>query len=394
MERAHVVQPVGELHEQHAHVVGDRKQELAQIFRLLGFLGDEIELLQLGQALDQRTDLLAEQLVDFRARRRRILDGVVQECSRDRRVVELEVGQDRRDFERMREIGIAGGALLLAMLLHRVDVGAVEQRFVRIRVVAADAVDQFVLPHHLRLGGPFLLVDRDRKRSRHVQRGAGARLVLHPRQLGVRSRHIRSGRRRDAALNPMMLTRCFSLPARLRHRVKKQKGPAEPGLRYVDITRVLFLFFRLRLWGREALQTLQKFLLAHVFHGDVGVVGIDRARRSNQRRLRFRLINLDIFLQRVNQVFFQVLRRDRGLGNLAQCNHRVLVVVAIDGNLRSGRHHARAVARKQNEFKSIFDLIDTIFDGDAGHWLGTPQSWVVRLELAQLVPICPQIRKN
>ena len=35
-QRAHVVQPVGELDEQHAHIVGDRQQQLAQVLGLLG----------------------------------------------------------------------------------------------------------------------------------------------------------------------------------------------------------------------------------------------------------------------------------------------------------------------------------------------------------------------
>ena len=133
VERAHVVQPVGELDQQHAHVVGDRQQQLAQVFRLLGFLGDEVELLQLGEALDQRADVAPEQAVDLGARGCGILDGVVQQRGGDGRVVELEVGEDRRHFDRMREIRIARGAPLLAMRLHGVDIGAVEQRLVGIR---------------------------------------------------------------------------------------------------------------------------------------------------------------------------------------------------------------------------------------------------------------------
>ena len=43
LERAHVVQPVGELDQQHAHVVGDGEQELAQVLGLLGLARDEIE---------------------------------------------------------------------------------------------------------------------------------------------------------------------------------------------------------------------------------------------------------------------------------------------------------------------------------------------------------------
>ena len=192
-QRAHVVQPVGELDQQHAHVVGDRQQELAQVLRLLRLLGDEVELLELGQALDQRADVVAEHLVDLGAGRGGILDGVVQQGGRDGGVVELEVGQDRRHFERMREIGVAGGALLLAVRLHGVDIGAVEQRLAGVRIVALDALDQVVLPHHLRLRrlGRFYwhfngLSDQI---ETAVERRPGPGLVLHPRQVGRRTRH-------------------------------------------------------------------------------------------------------------------------------------------------------------------------------------------------------------
>ena len=149
-ERAHVVQTVGELDQQNAHVVGDREQELAQVLRLLGFLGDEVELGELGQTFDQPADIIAEHLVDLGPRRVGILDGVVQQRGGDGRIVELEVGEDRRDFERMGEIRVAGGPLLLAMGFHGVDIGAVEQRLVGLGIVAAHPVDQVVLPHHLR----------------------------------------------------------------------------------------------------------------------------------------------------------------------------------------------------------------------------------------------------
>ena len=62
------MQPVGELDQQHARVVGDRQQELAEVLGLLRVLGDEIELAELGQAVDQAADLLAERLVDVLAR--------------------------------------------------------------------------------------------------------------------------------------------------------------------------------------------------------------------------------------------------------------------------------------------------------------------------------------
>ena len=148
LERAHVVQTVRELDEQHADVARNGDQELAEIFRLLGLLGDEVEALDLGQAIDQAADLGAEHLVDFGPRRVGILDHVVQQRRRDGRVVELQVGQDGGDFERMGEIGRAGGALLVAVRLHRIDVRAVEQRLVRLWIVFQNPFDEFVLPHH------------------------------------------------------------------------------------------------------------------------------------------------------------------------------------------------------------------------------------------------------
>ena len=48
VERAHVVQPVGKLDQQHAHIGCDRQQQLAQVLRLLGLLGDQVEFLELG----------------------------------------------------------------------------------------------------------------------------------------------------------------------------------------------------------------------------------------------------------------------------------------------------------------------------------------------------------
>ena len=177
LQRAHVVQAVGELDQQHADVVGDRQQQLAQVFGLLGLARDQLQPLQLGQPLDQRADLVAEHLVDLGAGGLGILDGVVQQRRDDGGIVELEIGEDRRDLERMREIGIAGCAGLRAMRLHGIDIGAVQQILVGVRVVGADAFDQIVLPHHARarrLGG---LARRRRRRRRHGDRiGRGLHL--------------------------------------------------------------------------------------------------------------------------------------------------------------------------------------------------------------------------
>ncbi len=152
VERAHVVEAVGELDEEDAHVLRDRQQQLAQVLRLGGLPGHQVELLELGQALDQLADVGAEQIVDLLARGRGVLDRVVQQRDRDGRLVEMHVGEDRRHFERVGEIGIPRGALLMAMLLHGVDIGLVQKGFIDVGLVALDALDKLVLTHHRRGG--------------------------------------------------------------------------------------------------------------------------------------------------------------------------------------------------------------------------------------------------
>jgi hypothetical protein len=80
----------------------------------------------------------------------------------------------------------------------------------------------------------------------------------------------------------------------------------------------------------------------------------------------------------MDQLFLQIVGRDRLVGDLAQRNNRVLVAVAIDGERRPGRDEPRAMAREQHELEAVFDLVDAILDGDASHGrllLGCRTEW-------------------
>ena len=142
------MQPVGELHQQHADVVAEREQELAQVLGGALVLRLRLDLAELGHAVDQPRDVLAEQLLDLLGSRERVLDRVVEDRGDDRLVVELQVGEDAGDLDRMAEIGVADGAHLGAVRLHREDVGAVDQPLVRVGIVGADLLDQLILPQH------------------------------------------------------------------------------------------------------------------------------------------------------------------------------------------------------------------------------------------------------
>ena len=151
-DRAHVVQAVGELDQQHADIGRHRQQQLAEILRLLGAVGLGLlfQTRKLGDAVDEARDLGPEHALDLVDRGQRILDRVVQQRRHDRRGVELESRQDARDFQRVRKIRIARGAHLRAMHLHREDIGAVDQIFVGVGIVGFDALDQFESAHHRR----------------------------------------------------------------------------------------------------------------------------------------------------------------------------------------------------------------------------------------------------
>ena len=128
-----------------------------------------------------------EAAVDLLERRLGVLDRVVQDRRGDRRVVELEVGQDRRDLERMGEIGLARGALLQAMRLHGVDIGAVEEVLVGVGVVAAHPLDELVLPHHAAALG---LGERALGRRRETADGRPCRCLGQRRLFQLNDWHI------------------------------------------------------------------------------------------------------------------------------------------------------------------------------------------------------------
>ncbi len=60
LDRAQVVQPVGELDQDHAHVLCHRDDELAVVLRLGVLAALELDARQLGDALDELRDLVAE----------------------------------------------------------------------------------------------------------------------------------------------------------------------------------------------------------------------------------------------------------------------------------------------------------------------------------------------
>ena len=148
VERAHVVQPVGELDQDDADVVHHGEQHLAEVLRLPLLARGERNRPQLGDPFDDVGDVGAEQLLDAADRGLRVLDDVVQEPGRNRHDVELHVGELVGHFQRMDQIGLPGVPDLALVLEGRKDIGPPEQVNVGVRVDAPDFFDEVLEPDH------------------------------------------------------------------------------------------------------------------------------------------------------------------------------------------------------------------------------------------------------
>ncbi len=141
-QRPHVVQPVGELDEQDPDVLGHGHEQLLQRGGLLGLLGLELEPVELGDAVDDVGDLVAEVAAYVLQGDRRVLDDVVQQRGGQRHVVEAELGEDRGHRDRVADVGLARLADLAAVAVVRQREGLLDQLGAGARVVAAKARQQ------------------------------------------------------------------------------------------------------------------------------------------------------------------------------------------------------------------------------------------------------------
>ena len=148
VQRAHIVQPVSELHEKNANVLRNGEQQLAQILGLCCLLRYKIKPLDLGKAIHQGGDLRAEFVLDFLMGRFGVFHDVMEQCGCNGGAIKLEFGQNGGHFQGMMEISFARGALLVAMGLHGINIGPVEKILIRIGVITRDPFHQFILPHH------------------------------------------------------------------------------------------------------------------------------------------------------------------------------------------------------------------------------------------------------
>jgi hypothetical protein len=144
LDRAHVVQPVGELDQDHAHVVGHGDDHLAVVLRLGVLAALEADAGQLRDALDELGDLVAELVPHLLDRDVGVLDDVVEERGRDRLVVEVQLGADLGRTERVVDEVLARAALLTLVCARGIRERAAQQLPIDVRVVGRDLGEQLL----------------------------------------------------------------------------------------------------------------------------------------------------------------------------------------------------------------------------------------------------------
>ena len=116
-----------ELDQDDADVVDHGQHHFAQVLGLLFLAGGEVNLADLGDALDDVRHLLAKLLADVNDGDGSVLDRVVQQTGGDGHRVHLHFGQNLRDSEGMDQVGFAGGAGLTGVMFLGELVGFAHQ---------------------------------------------------------------------------------------------------------------------------------------------------------------------------------------------------------------------------------------------------------------------------
>ena len=138
--RPRVVEPVGELDDEHPDVPRHRDDHLAHRLGLRGLTVGH--LVELGDTVDEHGDLVAEVTSQRLQAVCRVLHRVVQQGGRQRGRCHPELGEDRRHGQRVGDVVVAGAALLAVVCTLRHGIRPLDQREVGLGVGAPDHLQE------------------------------------------------------------------------------------------------------------------------------------------------------------------------------------------------------------------------------------------------------------
>src|SRR5580692_1071116 len=143
-ERAHVVEAVSELDHHDANVIDHGQEHFADVLGLPGFRGGHVKAADLRDAFDQASHVRPKPLFNASDRIFGIFDGIVKKGGGERGGIHAHVGENVGHFKKVRDIGIAGAAELVAVTLGSNFVGAANHPGVFRRPVFSKFFEEFL----------------------------------------------------------------------------------------------------------------------------------------------------------------------------------------------------------------------------------------------------------
>mmetsp|Transcript_28501 Transcript_28501/g.53459 ORF Transcript_28501/g.53459 Transcript_28501/m.53459 type:complete len:246 (+) Transcript_28501:4189-4926(+) len=127
-------------------------------------------------------------------------------------------------------------------------------------------------------------------------------------------------------------------------------------------------------------QLTQQHLFGHAVFFGLVLLGPHEERHC----VLFGLVDLDLGLVRFDQTLAQFVGALCLVGDLTQGHDRVLVVVAVHGDRRTGRDFACPMCGQHHQFETVWNLVNAVFNSHAGH--GMLQINTKRVEVGYLGP--------
>ena len=144
LDRAHVVEAVSKLDQDHPDVIGHGDQHLAEVFRLRLLIALEMDLPDLRDPFHQPRNILTEFFFDLGPRPDGVLNGVMHETRDNRRHIQPEGGENFGHGKGMRQVRLPGTAELSLMRLRREVVRPANQFHLGVGVITPDLLDQLL----------------------------------------------------------------------------------------------------------------------------------------------------------------------------------------------------------------------------------------------------------
>ena len=104
LERAHVVDAVGEFDQDAAKIAVHRQKHLAEVCSLAVFARLKGVFVEFRQGIDERRDFFVELTNDIGIRRIRVFDNIVKKRSTDTRFIEFDLCDELRNAERVDDV--------------------------------------------------------------------------------------------------------------------------------------------------------------------------------------------------------------------------------------------------------------------------------------------------